>query len=146
MEFLGRIFEALFVLHPLHPMIVHFPIALTAVAALFVVLARWRKSEGLDLAAFYCTSLAAVSTLVAGVTGMRDNNMLYDGTAPNANAKIFLGVTLLLLTTATALVRWRRKDVLWEPGTTIAYIAAHVVSFALAAVLGFLGGVILYGF
>ena len=51
MDFFSRLFEALFVLHPLHAMMVHFPIALTSVALLFVLLARWRRSEGLDLAA-----------------------------------------------------------------------------------------------
>jgi uncharacterized membrane protein len=146
MDFFSRLFEALFVLHPLHAMMVHFPIALTSVALLFVLLARWRRSEGLDLAAFYCTALAAASTVVAGITGIRDNAMLYGGTAPNANAKIFLGVSLLILTTVTAVARWRRSEILWAPGTTILYIGAHVGSFLLALVLAFLGGVILYGF
>jgi uncharacterized membrane protein len=143
---MDRFFTALFELHPLHSMTVHFPIALTAVALLLIVLALWRRSESMEHAAFYNISLAAVSTLVAGLTGMRDNLTRYDGSAPNANVKLFLGISLLILTAVTALSRQRRPEILWTPSTTILYVAAFVGSFGLASTLGFLGGVILYGY
>ena len=143
---MDRFFTALFDLHPIHSMTVHFPIALTAVALLFLVLALWRRSEALERAAFYNISLAAVSTVVTGITGIRDNLVRFDGAATNANVKIFLGVSLFLLTTVTALSRRRRPEILWKPATTILYIGAFAASFALAATLGFLGGVILYGY
>jgi uncharacterized membrane protein len=146
MESLERIFRAFFVLHPLHSMIVHFPIALTAVGFLFIVLARWRRDEMLEQVAFYNIALAAVSTLVAGLTGLRDNIVRFGGAAPNVNAKVFLGISLLILTSATALIRLRRPDILWRPTTTVLYLAAFAFSFLLAVALGFLGGVILYGF
>jgi uncharacterized membrane protein len=127
-------------------MTVHFPIALTAVALLFIVLALWRRSEALEQAAFFNIALAAVSTIVAGLTGLRDNMVRFDGAAQNANIKVFLAVTLFILTTVTAVSRWRKKEILWNGTTMVLYLAAFVVSFALAATLGFLGGVILYGF
>ena len=143
---MDRFFTALFELHPIHSMTVHFPIALTAVALLFLVLALWRRSEALERAAFYNISLAAVSTLVTGITGIRDNLVRFDGAATNANVKLFLGVSLFLLTTVTALSRRRRPEILWTPATTVLYIGAYAASFVLAATLGFLGGVILYGY
>lgn len=143
---MDRFFTALFDLHPLHSMTVHFPIALTAVALFLLLLALWRLSENLERAAFYNISLAAVSTLVAGLTGMRDNLIRYDGAAPNANIKLFLGISLLILASVTALSRRRRQEILWTPGTSILYVTAFAGSFALAATLGFLGGVILYGY
>ena len=146
MEFLDRLANALFVLHPLHSMTVHFPIALTAVALLFAVLALWRRSEVFEQVAFYNLGLAAVSTVVAGLTGMRDNLARFDGQAPYVNAKLFLAVSLLVLTTAMVIGRWRKQDILWSPSTRVLYLAGHTGSFALAAVLGFLGGSILYGF
>ena len=146
MDFLTRFFEALFVRHPLHTIFVHFPIALTAAALLFVVLARWRRSRPLEQVAFFNTALAAAGTIFAAITGMWDNTTRFDGVAPNANVKIFLGVSLFLLTTVTAVARWRRPEVLWQPKTTVLYIAAHAGSFLMAATLGFLGSVILYGF
>jgi hypothetical protein len=49
------------------------------------------------------------------------------------------------LTTAIAVTRWRKREVLWSPTTTVLYLAGFATSFLLAITLGFLGGVILYG-
>jgi uncharacterized membrane protein len=127
-------------------MTVHFPIALTGVALLFLVLALWRRNEILERAAFYNIVLATVSTIVAGLTGYRDYIIRYEGDAPLVNVKIFLAITLFVLTTAIAISRWRQPELLWRPATVVLYLLAFVGSFALAATLGFLGGVILYGF
>ncbi len=43
MDLINRIIHALTDLHPTHPMFVHFPIALTGAAFLFILLAYWRK-------------------------------------------------------------------------------------------------------
>ena len=64
-EFINRLFIALTDIHPIHSMTVHFPIALTAVALLFLVLALWRRNEGLERAAFYNLTLAAVFAIIA---------------------------------------------------------------------------------
>ena len=48
MDFFSRLITALTVTHPLHPMIVHFPIALTGAAAFFILLALWRRSPVLE--------------------------------------------------------------------------------------------------
>ena len=146
MDLIAKIIHALTVTHPLHTLIVHFPIALTATAALYYVLAVWRRSEALELAAFYNLALAAVSTVVAGVTGYRDNVIRFDGAAPYINTKIILATTLLILTTVTSVVRWRQRQVVWKPATMVLYLAAFGVSFALVATIGFIGGVIVYGF
>jgi len=144
MDFLDRLVTALTETHPIHPMIVHFPIGLTGAALFFILLALWRKKEFFEQAAFANIALATVSTLVAGITGMYDNQINYVGNAPNAGLKIFLASTLLLVTTVTAVARWKRPD-LFETSRAL-YVAAYFASFALAFTLGFLGGVILYGF
>ena len=146
MDLIAKIIHAITVTHPLHTLIVHFPIALTATAALYYVLAMWRRNEALELAAFFNLALAAVSTVVAGATGYRDNIIRFDGAAPYISTKIVLATTLLILTTITSVVRWRQRRVVWKPTTMILYLAAFGVSFALVAALGFIGGVIIYGF
>jgi uncharacterized membrane protein len=140
-----RIVNAVINIHPWHSPVVHFPIGLTGAALLFIVLALWRRNESLEHAAFFTITLAALSTVVAGITGMRDNLVRFEGGAPLVSVKIFLATTLLVLTTVTAISRWRQKEILWKPVTTVLYLAAFVGSFGLAIVLGFLGGVILYG-
>ncbi len=145
MELINRILYNLLEVHPLHTMVVHFPIALTGAALFFVLAALFRRSEMLEQAAFANIALAAVSTIAAGITGMRDNIDIYDGVAPNAGAKITLAITLFIVTMLLAVTRWRKPDVFYSSGR-ILYVAGFFVSFAIAAVLGFLGGVILYGF
>jgi uncharacterized membrane protein len=146
MEFITRFVNAIVEVHPLHVMTVHFPIALTGTAFLFLVLALWRRNEVLEKAAFYLIALSGISTIVAGLTGFRDNIVRFEGDAPLVNAKIFLAVTLLVLTLGITLSRRRDREILWRPSTMVIYLLAFAGSFLLATTLGFLGGVILYGF
>jgi uncharacterized membrane protein len=145
MEFIDRVIHALTELHPTHPMFVHFPIALTGAAFLFILLAYLRKNTFLEQAAFANIILAALGTVVAGFTGMMDNLNTYDGAAPNAGVKMTLAIILLILTTGISIVRYRNPD-LFQKANPFLYIASYGASFGLALVLAFLGGVILYGF
>jgi uncharacterized membrane protein len=144
-EFINRIIYDLTQTHPLHPMIVHFPIGLTGAALFFVLLAIWRRSDLLEKVAFANISLAAVSTIVAALAGMRDNINLYSGLAPNAIVKVMLAAALFIVTVVIAVVRWRKPDLFHSPLRAL-YIAGYFISFFISATLGFLGGVILYGF
>jgi uncharacterized membrane protein len=145
MEFINRLIRALTELHPTHPMVVHFPIALTGAAFLFILLASWRKNASLEQAAFANIVLATLGTIAAAVTGYMDNIKNYVGDAPNAGTKIMLATLLLILTAGISIVRYRNPDLFWK-GNRFLYIASYGISFALALILAFLGGIILYGF
>jgi uncharacterized membrane protein len=145
MDFLNRLIYNLTEVHPLHTLVVHFPIALTGAALFFVLLALWRRNDTLEQAAHANISLAAVSTIAAAFTGMSDNVAFYDGDAPNVGVKMILAITLFIITTLIAIVRWRNPS-LFHSSSKALYVATYAASFALAATLGFLGGVILYGF
>ena len=145
MDFINRFIHAVTELHPTHPMFVHFPIALTGAAFFFILLATWRNSTALEQTAFANLALASVSTIVAGITGYMDNIKNYVGDAPNASTKIILAILLLVLTAGTSIVRYRNPD-LFQKTNRLLYIASYGLSFGIALVLAFLGGVILYGF
>jgi len=144
MDLINRIIHAITQTHPIHPMVVHFPIALTGAALFFILLALWKNKEFFEQAAFANIALATVSTIVAGITGMYDNQINYVGDAPNAGLKMILAITLFLVTTVTAIARWKNPDLFNK--SKFLYVAAYFVSFGLAITLAFLGGVILYGF
>ena len=146
MEIILRIIHALTQVHPPHAMIIHFPIALISAALFFILLALWRRSDILEQVAFANISLGAVSTLVAAILGIRDNIYFYGGMAPNHTAKIILASLLFVITTATSLARWRKPDLFHTRNANVVYVLAFFVSFAIVSVLGFLGGVIVYGF
>ena len=145
MELINRIIHAVTELHPTHPMFVHFPIALTGAAFFFILLAVWRNSTALEQTAFANIALASVSTLVAGITGVMDNAKNYEGAAPNGGTKILLATLLLILTAGISIVRYRNPD-LFQKTNRLLYMASYGICFAIALVLAFLGGVILYGF
>ena len=145
MVLIQQIIHALLVVQPPHPLFVHFPIALISTALFFLLLALWRKSDIFEKIAFANLSLAAVSTIVAGVVGYRDNAVIFNGNAPNHIAKIIIASTLFVLTSIIALLRWRYPK-LFHSRYKALYIAAHFICFALVAVQGFLGGIIVYGF
>ena len=145
MDFFSRLLHAVTELHPTHPMFVHFPIALTGAAFFFILLAYLRKSPSLEQTAFANMVLAAISTIVAGFTGVMDNAKNYDGAAPNASVKLALAVTLFLLTTTISIIRYRNPEI-FQKGNKFLYMASYGLSFGIALVLAFLGGVILYGF
>jgi len=145
MEFFNRLIHALTELHPLHPMLVHFPIGLTGGGALFILLALWKQNKEFEVAAFYNISLASIATLLAGTAGLYDNEINYGGEAPNATLKIAIATFLLILTTTTAFLRWR-NPALFHSKARSAYVASYLLSFISALILAFLGGVILYGF
>ena len=145
MEFINRLIHALTEVHPTHPMIVHFPIALTGSAFLFILLAYWRKSAALEQTAFANIVLASIGTIAAGITGYMDNIKNYEGEAPNASTKIILAISLFILTATISIVRYRNPD-LFQKSNPFLYAASYGLSFGIALVLAFLGGVILYGF
>ena len=145
MEFINRVIHALTELHPTHPMLVHFPIALSGAAFLFILLAVWRRNSSLEQAAFANIVLAFLGTIAAAVTGIMDNARNYEGAAPNASTKILLAITLFLLTGGISFFRFRNPN-LFQQGNRFLYVASYGLSFAIALVLAFLGGVILYGF
>jgi uncharacterized membrane protein len=145
MTLIQKIIHAVLVVQPPHPLFVHFPVALISVALFFLLLALWRKSDLFEKIAFANISLAAVSTIVAGIVGFRDNVVIFKGIAPNYIAKIVIASTLFILTAAIALLRWRNPNLLHSRYKAL-YVAAHFVAFALVAVQGFLGAIIVYGF
>ena len=144
MDFFDRLITALTETHPIHPMVVHFPIGLTGAALFFILLALWKNKEFFEQAAFANIALATVSTIVAGVTGLYDNQVNYVGDAANAGLKMTLAIVLFLVMAATSYARWKKPN-LFDTSKAL-YVTAYIVSFALTTVLAFLGGVILYGF
>jgi uncharacterized membrane protein len=144
-EFIDRVLYNLFEVHPIHALVVHFPIGLTGAALFFIMLSLWRRNAMLEFVAFANIALSSVSTIAAGLTGLMDNAEIYNGQAPNVGVKIVLGIILFIVTASITFFRWRKPELIHSRARVL-YIGAYMFSFALASVLGFLGGVILYGF
>ena len=146
MNSVERVINALINIHPWHSLVVHFPTAFSVVGFLCVLFALWRRSELFEKFAWFCISVTAAGTALAGLAGLRDNWFHFGGAVPYLNIKIFLASSLLLLASITAVARLRRHDLLWNPSTRILYLTAFLGAALLATVLGFVGGSIVFGF
>jgi uncharacterized membrane protein len=144
MAFILRVIHDLYTQNP-HTLFVHFPIALCGAALFFILVALWRKNDLLEQVAFADIALASVSTLVTGAMGIRDNIVFYGGQAANHMTKIILASILLVITGVTSIMRWRNPNLFHSKGKVL-YVVSYFVCFGIVAVLGFLGGVIIYGF
>ena len=80
--------------------------------------------------------------VVAG--GKAGGQSIYGGNAANHQYKVAFALMLFLVTTATCILRWRKPDLFEQKSTKWWYAGAYLVSFALAGILGFLGGIIVF--
>ncbi len=132
--------------HPVHPMLVHFPIGLTGGAFFFIVVALiWRRAKILEQVAFANIALAVPAVIAAAIMGISDNINRYSGRAANHTYKIIFATFLFLVVTSTSLIRWRKPDLFEHESTRWWYSGAYLVSFAIATILVFLGGIIVFG-
>lgn len=119
---------------PLHPMVVHFPVALLVTTILFEALGHFRKREELRKAAVYTLVLGLVGTVAAVMTGSAqlENIELATGTEEFGaiSAHMKYGYLTFLIFTAFLLVRLRAKAVLpllavGAAGLVAVYLTGH---------------------
>lgn len=73
---------ALLARHAQHVVLIHFPIALYIMGVAFDLLAAWRKSSALALAAYYDLTAAALTALPAAATGLLAWQLQFGGKTP----------------------------------------------------------------
>jgi uncharacterized membrane protein len=133
----------------LHPMIVHFPIALITVGFLAEVLSLFLKSEKcLSRTGFYLLILGSLSAIAAWSTGQLFTAEPTQGAIAGIFEKHETGalITVLLMIIGSAFRIFlivKKKE-----GTTLKWIAFGLYCLAFAAVTftGFMGGIMVYDF
>ncbi len=130
-----------------HPLFVHFPIALllTSVALDWAGL-RW-KGRGLDQAAWYTLLLGLVATLFTIATGLlAAQNVPGDSpAAATLNVHKILGIVAFVVFGLQAVCHWRHHGV-YSGGDRIKHKLVQFVGVALITFLGFKGGELVYTF
>jgi uncharacterized membrane protein len=144
MSNLGQFIQVILT-HPYHPRVIHFPIALSYLGVIVVLLAWWRRDSFWDRVAFYTMILVALTTVLAGLTGMLENQRFYAGNAPNSTLKVGLSILLLLISAGAAFWRWRQPEILSNSPGKYLYVLAFFICAGLTTLLGSLGGIIVWG-
>lgn len=70
--------------HPLHPMLVAFPIGLLVTSFIFDLVARWRDLPSLSAAAWYCIIAGLIGATLAAIPGVID---LFSVVPPDSSAR-----------------------------------------------------------
>ena len=136
-DFLGNIFS------DLHPIFVHFPIALLLVSFGMTIVARWRPA--LHETSWLLLVLGGLSTLPATVTGLIAHQP-YEETPSMAyiESHEVLGILGTLLTIGVLVWRWRTRRNGSDAGQTRLYAGVAIVGMVWLFLLGGTGGNLVY--
>jgi uncharacterized membrane protein len=139
-------------MYALHPITVHFPIALLLASTLFTFLALRRAGEGWELSAYHCLIFGCLSGVIALLTGLPD--AIGQLTGPDAprnnglvgwvNAHAFSMLGAMIIYTQALLRRRRSADILTSEAARRGYLRLHVAGALLLLVGGWLGGHLVY--
>ena len=135
--------SALLAKHAQHVVLVHFPIALFISSVLFDLLAIWKGSRSLTKAAYYNLIGAAITALVAVITGVLAWQLQLDGERLRGNLRLHLGLgtsaAILIWTLAWWRARQNRAD---NSSLTAGYWALVFIAVLVVALTGHLGGIL----
>ena len=125
----------------LHPAIVHFPIALISIAALFAVISLFTKKEFFKEVAFWNLLLGVIGGIVAVLTGLiEEQNLTHNDEIHQVMVKHkFNGFGILILSFALLTWIWVRKNRIGRSEYT-AWVLFLVICTAAVFYQGFLGG------
>jgi uncharacterized membrane protein len=132
---------------PIHPILVHFTIALVGTSFAFDILGRVTRISSLAAAAWWTIAAAVPITILTVITGLmsRRHAAIAEGPAMRClRLHTALGPTFFGCLTAVAY--WRTT--FWIPGAhpTLLYIAVCGLLVAMMTLQGYLGGELVYAF
>jgi uncharacterized membrane protein len=123
--------------HPIHPMLIPFPIGLLATGTAFDLIDAWGGSDGLGRAADYMIAAGILTGLLAAVFGAIDWLAIPAGTRAK-RIGLLHGLGNVVVVALFAVAWLLRRDEPADPGT--AALALQVVAVLGALVTGWLGG------
>lgn len=131
----------------LHPLIVHFPIALLLSSVALSWAGRLWQGRGLDQAAWYTLLLGLAGTVVTLITGLLAAQSVAAGSPALATLTIhkFLGIATFVVFGMQAVCTWRSKGV-YSRRKRVLHTVVQLVGVALIVAVGLYGGELVYVF
>ena len=130
----------------LHPIAVHFTIALFPVALFFLILYLIFHLDSYRDTYFYILALATVSSPIAYITGIVDWKKRYKGTKTSTFVrKIRSGIVLIIVGIICTVWYGTSPDVLNGAGAgTVVFLGLNLSTLPLTVALGHLGGKLVF--
>ncbi len=131
---------------PLHPMVVHFPIALYLLGVLLTLGYLWRGRPDYERFGYWAFVLAWISVAVAALVGLVDLGGLApdDPRRNSVNSHITAGVALLVINGLVVYYRFRWEDVLTS-SRRWAYLGLMAAGAVAVVIAGWWGGELVFG-
>lgn len=133
---------------PIHPLLVHFPIALLVFSVVADGLGYFLRLDSFASAGWWtmlATAASACVTVAAGLFDMRRAHhagILSEEVHHRVHRHMYVGVALLVVILGLALWRWTLFD--GNRTVPMLYLDAGAVTLALAVLQGWLGGELVY--
>jgi len=130
--------------HPLHPMTVHFPIALYLLGVLLTLAGLWRGEAEFEKFAMWSFVLSWVATAAASIAGLVDQNQLdyNDPRRAYINPHITGAIALLVVNGLLIYARLR-----WPHTPTthrLLYVGGLIAGATILLITAWLGGELVY--
>lgn len=128
--------------HPVHPMLVVFPLGLLATGVIFDLIAAFSGNQGFYLVSYWMIAAGIVGGLLAAIFGFTD----WMGIKPETRAKsvgMWHGLGNLTIVLLFAASWWMRSNDPNNVPNTFAFILS-LLGAGLALVTGWLGGELVY--
>lgn len=131
--------------HPLHPIVVHFPIALLSTAIFFAVLEALFKRDAFDQALDWLLGLGVLGGVVAVVTGVWQEEAVEAAGVPEHAIEQHETLAFATLAAFTLLLamRWFRKR-RWMPTPPALFFSIALAGLTLLGLAGYYGGDLVY--
>jgi len=130
--------------HPLHPAVVHFPVALWSVSLVWDALAAWTGAATWWHAGFWCLAAGLVMALPAAATGLMEFITIEDAHPAAATATQHMLVMLCAVCVYAVALVIRAGPAALEGWRLIAVLLLSASGLVLLAVGGWLGGKMVY--
>jgi uncharacterized membrane protein len=131
----------------LHPLFVHFPIALLLSSVALSWTGRFWPGKGLEQAAWYTLLLGLAGTVVTLISGLVAAQGVPADSPAMATLNIHraLGIATFVIFGALAIWNWRSKGAISGNGRLF-FTIIQIVGVALIVAVGFYGGELVYTF
>ena len=128
--------------HPVHPMLVVYPLGLLSTGVIFDLIAMATGNPGFHVVSYWMIAAGLVGGLLAAIIGFMDWLSIRSGTrAKTVGGWHGLGNLVIVLLFATSW--WLRSGVDGNVPSSLAFILS-LLGFGLALVTGWLGGELVY--
>ncbi|MEI7768868.1 MAG: DUF2231 domain-containing protein [Chloroflexales bacterium] len=139
-------------MYAIHPLTVHFPLALLLASGLFSALYMRRGERAWETSAYHCLIVGWAVGAIALASGTIDAlRQLVGPDVPRDNALIgwvnahaFLNVAVVVIYGQALLLRRRRPDILDDAAARPGYLGRHALGALLLVAGGWVGGHLVY--